>query len=425
MKKGIILTLIIGTIVAGVFLYYRSGGEEKVTPTFSGFLPFEGAPTTPTAPGEEPVSAEEVTRTPSESDADAFVTEAATSTTASFRQFKQVSETAQAGAVFFARGAEYFVRYIEEGTGHVFETDLFGNARRLTNTTVPKIQEVYWNKDGSALVFRHLRGKGNEVVTVQSALAVKEKTAGDTRNGANEPLFTQDAKRLPNETRAIAVSPNRTKLFYLVDEAEGSGAYGIVSDFAAAKQTQVFVSPHQEWFPLWPAEQTIALVSNPSAEAPGALLFLDTKTERATLVMDSVPGLTALVAPDTKRVLYAESARGSFETRLFDVAEHISEEFPVTTLPEKCLFLGGGELACAVPRAIPRESYPDAWYLGLVSFDDDIWKIDIATGKTTQIPFTEELRNARIDAIRLSYDQTTRTLLFTNKKDGSLWSVGL
>ena len=42
------------------------------------------------------------------------------------------------------------------------------------------------------------------------------------------------------------------------------------------------------------------------------------------------------------------------------------------TLPEKCIFNKfGSALYCAVPKQVPAEEYPDSWYQGVVSFDDN------------------------------------------------------
>ena len=97
------------------------------------------------------------------------------------------------------------------------------------------------------------------------------------------------------------------------------------------------------------------------------------------------------------------------------------------TLPEKCAW-GRGSLTlfCAVPKFAPGALYPDSWYRGEISFNDDIWKIDIETGSGAVILEPGAVPGGEVmDGIKLSLDENESYLFFVNKGDSSLWEMKL
>jgi hypothetical protein len=86
---------------------------------------------------------------------------------------------------------------------------------------------------------------------------------------------------------------------------------------------------------------------------------------------------------------------------------------------------GSDVLYCAVPKIIEGALYPDAWYQGEVSFGDQIWKIDIKTGKTSLIADPATATGEEVDGIKLSVDDSENYLFFVNKKDSFLWELNL
>jgi len=70
-------------------------------------------------------------------------------------------------------------------------------------------------------------------------------------------------------------------------------------------------------------------------------------------------------------------------------------------------------------------SLPDGWYQGVVSFSDDIWRIDITTGVTTMLVSPPKTAGEEIDATKLLLSPDEAFLLFVNKKDSTPWSLKL
>jgi rubrerythrin len=110
----------------------------------------------------------------------------------------------------------------------------------------------------------------------------------------------------------------------------------------------------------------------------------------------------------------------------FDSKNKIVTDFSLKTLPEKCVWSQKSKniVYCAVPQNLPQADYPDAWYQGAVSFQDQIWRLDAATGDVKLMSTLFEA-NDFIDATNPILDPTETYLLFTNKNDFQLWGLTL
>ena len=100
---------------------------------------------------------------------------------------------------------------------------------------------------------------------------------------------------------------------------------------------------------------------------------------------------------------------------------------PVHALALTCAWIAPDEplLFCAVPVNPPSASYPDDWLLGNVSFADQAWIVNPSKSTAYFIGDLTDENGAGIDAENVSVDPTGTYALFINKKDLSLWSLGI
>jgi len=321
-----------------------------------------------------------------------------------------------------------FVRYLERGVGHIYETNLSTlKEKRISNTTRLKIYEALWGESGDSVIIRYLDDKDEE--TIRSFLiklgmiSAEEQIPGEIvsqpKDIETEGLF------LPENIKNMVISQDSKKVFYLIDT--GNRVLGTIYDMESGKSRQIFRSPLTEWLPQWPDKNTITLTTKPSGEVPGFMYFLDVEKETESKMLGGISGLTTLTSPDENNILYSESGSGLFTLNIYKTEEKLVQTLPLITLPEKCVWsvLDTNIIYCAVPTAIPSDTYPDSWYQGLVSFSDEIWALDIITFSTELIASPTELAREEIDAINLSLDPKEEYLFFTNKKDLSLWRVRL
>ena len=332
-------------------------------------------------------------------------------TTASLPLLRQITSVPVAGAVSFTRNGGTYIRYVEKSTGNVYETNAasFGN-NRLTNTTIPRVAKALWNRDGSQVVIQYL----DDNTGIIKNFGAKINEAKNALEGA----FLRDA------IGEIAVAPDTDRIFYTIPFS--ADTIGTAANFDGTKTTNLFTSPFSEWLVSWPQAKIIAFTTKPSFAAAGYLYFLNTQTEAFDNILGGVSGLTALVSPDGKSVVYSESVQNSFILNLFTVSDRASSRLPVSTLPEKCVWTNDSvTLYCAASSAITPGGYPDVWYQGLVSFSDNIWKMNTKTGFVDLVIVAEDSAREPIDVIEPMLSQDGGYLIFINKKDQSLWSLRL
>jgi hypothetical protein len=191
-------------------------------------------------------------------------------------------------------------------------------------------------------------------------------------------------------------------------------------------QETVFESLFREWLVSPSATYHIGLAAKPSAGIPGSFFILDTESERLTQILKDMPGLLALLSPSAERVLYTSTDRG-LALEVLDVENEQSTPLSLQGLPEKCVWGARSEdvVYCAIPDILPQGDLPDAWYQGRVSFTDSLWRIDTTAGIIDILFPSTEIPGESLDATGLAVNQDETRLIFTNKRDGSLWTANL
>jgi len=386
------VVLIIGALVFFYFFYGRGG--EELPPEFGEFPTTEdtGFPPEETRP----------TVLPEEAAREGPV-------------LRQLTTTPVSGAVLGGSGARIAVRYLDRATGNIFEVPPDGGeAKRITNTTIPKIYEALFAKSGTAVLARYLKEDGETIETFSGTVKAKSGSAEGELVGSF----------LPAGIKELALSPDSRRVFYLREE--GGGAVGITATLAGGEKTEVFRSPLREWNVAWPKEDTVVLAAKPSALAEGIVQFLNPETGRVTPSLSRLRGLTALADATGTRLLYSESTDTDFSLSLFERESRAETTLPLRTLPEKCAFSAKGEaLYCAVPRTLPPASYPDAWYQGVIAFEDEVWTVETENGIPRLIMDVSAEAKTTIDAVSPLLSADEKYLIFTNKRDGTLWSLKL
>lgn len=313
-------------------------------------------------------------------------------------------------------GEKTTIRYIERGTGHIYETATNTLEKvRISNTTEPKIYEAYFTDKGDNLILRGLIGSSDIVSTRYASLVLASTSENETR--------TLEIKDLPIQISQIAISPSKTQLFSIME----SGIRGLLSKIDGGSTVGIFDTTYREWIPSWPEEKNIVLTTKASAFAPGFAYLLNTQTRQISRILGNIYGLTTLTSPDLSKVIYSSSERGTFSLNYFDRKEDTISELSFKTLPEKCIWSKKEKavLYCAIPENISFSTYPDVWYQGLINFSDSVWKIDIATGEARLVMNIQEESGEVIDATNLYLSPNDDYLMFTNKIDLTLWGLQL
>ena len=434
----LIIILIIAVIVIFGFLYFRSsptGPDDSGTGTnfFAQFNPFGTSKSTPPeitppvdvsgykpGPTKETQKLTKVSSMPiagftiftKERLKDIPITETLTTENPPLETEKKKTAPAKPLTEFIPA-----LRYVAQATGNIFQT--FADKieeKKYSKTIIPRVYEAYFGSRGESVVMRYLKTDDKTIETFSGTLP-KEYLGADI-----SVLHEVKGSFLPNNIKDISISPDALKIFYLF--TSNDSMTGTTLNFSDNKKVQVFDSPFTEWLSWWPNTKTIALSTKPSSSIPGYMYTLDLDKKSLVKILDNINGLTTLMGPNVKLVLYSDNTLALY---IYSVENGNSDVLGVKTLPEKCVWGKANDIIyCAVPKLINIGTYPDAWYQGEVTFDDQFWKIDVKNGNASlvidpiTIPGGEE-----IDGIKLALDEGENYLFFVNKKDSFLWKLNL
>lgn len=309
------------------------------------------------------------------------------------------------------------VRYVDRANGNIYQT--FADRieeRKFSSTSIPRVYEAVFGNRAEAVIMRYLKSDARTIQTFWG-VSPKELLGGDT---ANEQ-FTRGSL-LSDNIKDMALSPGNQSLFYLFNV--GDSAVGTTLDLATGKKVQVFDSAFSEWLSFWPNPKIITLTTKPASVALGYMYRLDPVTKSFGQIMGGISGLTTLMSPDGKLVLWTDN---TLSLRLLNTETKENTPLSLRTMPEKCVWSKASDyLFCSVPKSLGALPYPEAWYQGETSFEDNIWKIDVVSGNTTLVTnLSAANEGEEIDGIKLSIDDTQKYLFFVNKKDSFLWKLDL
>jgi len=316
------------------------------------------------------------------------------------------------------------VRYIDRGVGHVYEASSETEViRKISNTTIPRVYESYWNKNLSAAVLRYIKDSDTAIQNFYAELRpLKNSTSTQT---ADFIPYEIKGKFLSPDIQEIAVSPKRDRIFtFSIENGKG---IGYVSGFDESKKVKVLDTPLTQVGVEWPEENTIVITTKPSGISSGFAYLLDVKKASFTKVLGGMTGLSTKMSADAKKILFSTTRPSGPVLSLYTTKDGTTQEVVFRTFADKCVWskVRPHEAYCAVPSKFDAGMYPDDWYKGAVSFVDQLWLLDSITGEVHLLANLLTLSNDLIDAVDLTLDPKENFLYFVNKRDLTLWSLDL
>ncbi len=395
-----LITLLIGVII---FVIINPTNDPKITETKEKFLPF-GEPT----PVDDSVIIEP------NNDGSSYDIEPQTT-----QKVSRIVSVPVAGARFITNeDGETTVRYVEQKTGDTYEYSLATKtSERILQQTLLGVHSALWTKSGENVVLRFLKEEDGETIIKTYAVSLEE-NAGST---------TSVNKFLPDDLREIVVSEAGTEQVVYLQKNKGDTFIMSENLDGTGERQQLFASPFGEWLVEWIKDGLVVLTTKPSHNIDGYSYFVNTNNGTMKKILGEIKGLTVLTSPDATKILYAKSEKNVFDLVVYDIETKTETSLELNTFPEKCVW--GTEntnlLYCAVSNFSNNNDLPDDWYKGVVSFSDEIWLINTETGKTGIVTPMKEFTGDGIDVTKISLSPEEDRLLFTNKKDRSLWMLKL
>lgn len=406
----ILLVFLLIIAVAGLYLFFtqKNTPEDAPEKNIFSFFPFgnnsQTTPQTglPNEGGENP----EVDQNPDNLN----------------QRIKRLSNTDIAGATLFEKERivpavddqsedtvemVLVARYIQKEDGHVY--DIFVDTLKtelLSSTIIPRIHEAFFGDNPNEVILRYLKSDNETIETF----------GGTIENGSIKGLF------FPKNIPILAISPDKTKVFYLTEEGEYTK--GTISSFANKNKKPIFENAFSEWVPWWGTDSIITMTTKSSANIEGSVYGLSATTGVLSKQFGEKDGLTTLTSPNGQKILYSEKIDGGIKLFLYNKQKNTHVNLGIKTLPEKCTWdIGSVEVYCAVPKEILSANLPDDWYQGLVSFRDSIWLLDTDSIAHQEIldPFEEQFLS--LDIINILISDKKDYMIFADKKTSLLYGT--
>jgi len=277
------------------------------------------------------------------------------------------------------RGAEK-VKYFKRATGHLYQIDHEGRTfeERLSHLTIAGAREAIWSPN-----------KNHAVVSFLTDNALKHFALSYQATSSRGEGLASQGIFLPNDAASVAFSQKDERMAYLLPTGAATSLFVASSDSSGQKRisTAPFFQLNLSW-----AGDDIVFVAKSSGLASSFAQRIGLNGFVRTVARD-IEGLDIQWnAQGTLAILSRTSLRGrNLASQVIDNTGAIIAQLPFATIASKCGWSRLEEelVYCAVPRALPSATYPDAWWQGLVSFADDIWRVNTATGESDRV-FNEQ-----------------------------------
>ncbi len=310
------------------------------------------------------------------------------------QKLKQLTTKPVAGAVFTEAG----IRYVEQGTGHVYEINLItGSEALISGTTLPETAEAIFSNNSLYVAITSYNTLGNKTI-------VGEITDDGSVTGVV----------LPSGATDVSFADATNTLFYRVEGQDYSTGYSY--DIIQARGTEIFKIPLRDVHVLW--SSPLYVYTTPSFAQKG-YLYQVSQNE----LMYTTPGGTGLmgVSYDDGVVVtkVSETNVSSFALTHSGVATAL----PLPLISEKCTqnHARRNALYCTTPTDINAGTFPDDWYKGTLSYSDILWDIDVAGGSATALSNFLLESGREIDVSKIGTNETGAYIYFINKNDNTLW----
>lgn len=298
---------------------------------------------------------------------------------------------------------ETVVSYIERQSGNVYSYVVnTGTRTRTSNRTVPGIQVAHWLPDASYAFVRYLSGTDYSTINTYALPS----------NGSGGFFLQQNLSE-------IAVSS--AKILTLASGVNGSVSSLLNIDGSGS--TELFTTPLSSLRIGFAGRDRYLAFTKPSGTLSGSAFIVD-RTGRFARVAGPLNGLVAVTSPLGNWLLVSYVHNNAMQMILVSTETGESLPLPVATIADKCVWAADDSVVyCGVPVNPPAEfNYPDDWYQGAVYFSDRIWKIDVSERFAQLVLDPTEEAGGPIDVTAPAIDPLSTTLVFVNKRDGSLWA---
>lgn len=307
---------------------------------------------------------------------------------------------------------ESVYRFVDRATGHIYESTSISLANnRLTNTTIPKVRESFFFNEGEGVVLRYIDSDSTIATYVAQITESTSTSTSDTSDRLTGQFIEKDIIHMVKD------SDLDSNAFFYTD-FEGNG-YTFNGNTPQRKQL-VMESSIFEWALDWSGPNVLLSVI-PTYLDDGVIMELNTSNGLFTKLIDDKKGLFGKANSDGSKILYSSNVNGDPKLFIYDQRTRETKGLTVNSFADKCVWSKKDMdvLYCAVAENLNSGNYPDDWYKGLVSFNDNIYEIDLKNDTVKEIDGIDR----GLDIVNPKLTENEDFIVFQNKKDLTLWSL--
>ncbi len=298
-------------------------------------------------------------------------------------------------------GSSTIMRYVESGTGHIFDIDLVtGSENRVSQISIPVATEADISPNGDYVAIRSGSGNQNDLVLISLA-----------------NISSPERIDIPNEVEEFHFAFNNELLF---TETVGTVTEGKGYLPSTRGVRRLFTVPLTAITMVWSESSTTPhrLYTKPATNLVGyAYEVRDGGIRRLPF---SGVGLTFINTP--RGFLIGRVRDTSYITSYRSLVTGNEISISTAQLPEKCVALGDEEenVICGASLATTDRTILESWYKGTALHDDRIWRIRLGfESKLLAHPLETAGRSVDVVAPTLTNDNSM--VYFKNKIDNTLW----
>jgi len=309
-----------------------------------------------------------------------------------------------------------WINYVLRENGFIYKKEISNLSfeKKVSTTTIPRVEEALFLNNGKSVVLRYL---DSDLQTIKTFLG----TVPQEKEGGDGPSVLKGSF-LPEGIKEFSKSMLGKYYFYLLDLNESVS--GTLVNSKTNTKSAFFNSPFREWSTAVSENGSYVFVTTkPSSVFSGYSYRLAVPNNNPVRILGGVLGLTINPNSSGNSALYSDN---TLALKNYSISDKKTTSFGFKTLAEKCAWVSDNITAyCFAPTTTLDANYPDEWYQGVVHFTDSLWKINTSTGSASFIENISDKNKGTFDGIKPTLSGDDSILFFINKNDGSLWGYKL
>ncbi len=318
---------------------------------------------------------------------------------------KQLTVRPIAGFTTYQQSGSTTVRYMERGTGYIFDIDLATGAEtRVSNTTNNRIVFATFSTDGNYVAFQSENGYVRDTYIAHLEF-----------NQGGDGL---EVNSLPPQADNMAFVGTSTLFYTLTDQ----NTIGYLYDYTTNSQKEVFTVP----FLSVRAEVVNGTYYISNRHAPELLgTIYETDGVNFTSLLPQTFGFEGGMTPYW--LLYSNTNNNKYQSYAVLQSNKNTYTLAVPYIPSKCAVSRTTfyRMWCGAPISQISETYLKEWYQGTTRSQDGLWQVDISNESAGFLADPQSLVGRELDVTALQTNYTEDGLFFINKNDDTLWYYDL